>query len=110
MRQNGHELKKISFGESSQITDLSQCIENERRCKYNAPVSPETDVPLMFTKIQKLTEQDKLSLMRKEVKMKKMIFSELPQDFVLFKQYNITTAQMLRTFMRILTHWQIFQF
>ena len=83
---------KISWQESSQ--DSSQCIENGGRCKYNAPVSSETDVHLMFTKIHKLTEQDKLSLMRKEVKFKKLVFSELSPDFVLFKQYNITTAQM----------------
>ena len=34
--------------------------------------------------------------MRKEVKLKKMIFSQLPADFVLFKQYNLSSSQMYK--------------
>ena len=87
--------------EQSKNKLLSQCIENGRKFSYNAPVSSETDVHLMFTKIQKLPEQDKLSLMRKEVKFKKLVFSELPPDFVLFKQYNITAAQMYQNLLTL---------
>ena len=39
---------------------------------------------MIFAKIQKLSEEDQLSLMHKEVKFKKMVFSELPVDIVLF--------------------------
>ena len=39
-------------------------------------------------------EQDKLSLMRVGIKVKKLIFSELQNDFVLFKQYNIFSTKM----------------
>ena len=48
----------------------------------------------MFAKIQKFSEQDKLSLMRKEIKVKKLLFLELPCDFVLFKHYNISSTKM----------------
>ena len=32
--------------------------------------------------------------MRREIKFKKVIYTELPPDFVLFKQYNISAKQM----------------
>ena len=59
-------------------------------------MSSQADVNKMFTKIQKLSEQDRLSIMRKEVKLKKMMFSQLPADFVLFKQYNLSSSQMYK--------------
>ena len=49
---------------------------------------------MIFAKIQKLSEEDQLSLMRKEVKFKKMVFSELPSDFVLFNQKYISASKM----------------
>ena len=52
------------------------------------------DINLMFAKIKKISEQDKLSLIRKEIKVKKLIFLELPNDFVLYKQYNISSTKM----------------
>ena len=55
----------------------------------------------MFAKIQKFSEQDKLSLMRKEIKIKKLIFSELPNDFVLFKQYNISSTKMYQNLLEL---------
>ena len=48
----------------------------------------------MYNKIQKLNEQDQLAIMRREVKLKKAIFSDLPSDFVLFKQLNISAKKM----------------
>lgn len=87
--------------EQSKNRLLAQCIENGRRFKYNAPVSSQDDVNLMFAKIQKLPEQDKLVLMRKEIKFKKMVFSELPTDFVLFKQYNITATNMYQNLLAL---------
>ena len=64
--------------------------------------------------------------MRQEIKFKKVVFSELPNDFVLFKQYNISAKQMyqhllalhsinaahqsrLRIFLQSLTQWIHFQ-
>ena len=41
-----------------------------------------------------LKEQDKLAILRREIKLKKIMFSELPSDFVYFKQYNISSKQM----------------
>ena len=55
----------------------------------------------MFSKIQKLSEKDKLTIMRREVKFKKMIFSELPWDFVLFKQQNITAAKIFQNLLAL---------
>ena len=56
----------------------------------------------MFAKIQKFSKQDKLALMRKESKFKKMVFSELPSDFALFKQFGITASKMFQNFMTLM--------
>ena len=56
-------------------------------------MSSQDGVNLIYGKI-KLNEQDKLGLMRKEIKFKKLIFSELPAEFVLFKLYNIFAERM----------------
>ena len=56
---------------------------------------------MMFAQIQKFSEQDKLSLMRKEIKVKKLIFSELPNNFVLFKQYNISSTKMYQNLLEL---------
>ena len=80
--------------EQSKNKLLSQCLENGKRFKYDSPVSSQNDVNKLFTRIQKLNEQDQLSIMRREIKFKKLIFSELPSDFVLFKQNNISAKQM----------------
>ena len=55
----------------------------------------------MFAKIQKFSKQDKLSLMRKEIKVKKLIFSELLSDFVLFKEYNISSTKMYQNLLEL---------
>ena len=48
----------------------------------------------LYSQIHKHSEQDQLAVMRREIKFKKVVFSELPNDFVLFKQYNISAKQM----------------
>ena len=63
-------------------------------------MTSQDDVNLMFAKIQKFSEQDKLSLM-KEIKEKKLIFSDLPNDFVLFKQYNISSTKMYQNLLEL---------
>ena len=73
---------------------IHQCIEHGKKFKYNSPVSSIDDVNLLFTKIQKLNEKDQLTIMRREVKLKKLMFLELPADFVLFKQFNISAKNM----------------
>ena len=95
------ELADTLAREQSKNKLLAQCIENGRKFKYNAPVTSEDDVRLMFAKIQTLKEEDKLVLMRKEIKFKKMVFSELPTDFVMFKQYNITASKMFQNLMAL---------
>ena len=60
---------------------LKLCMENGKRFKYNSPVSSQEDVNQMFNKIQKLSEPDQLSVMRREIKLKKILFSDLPSDF-----------------------------
>ena len=44
---------------------------------------------------------NKLSLMRKEIKVKKLIFSELPNDSFLFKQYNISSTKMYQNLLEL---------
>lgn len=55
----------------------------------------------MYNKIQKLNEQDQLLIMRREVKFKKLLFSELPSDYPLFKQYNITAKLMYQNLLAL---------
>ena len=78
--------------EQSKNKLITQCAVNGRKHNYHGPLTSEDDVNLMFAKIQKFIERDKLSLIRKEIKVKKLIFLELPKDFVLFKQYNISST------------------
>ena len=66
-------MTKLTFWQSKNKL-LSQRVRNGRDFKYNAPLFSEDDVNMMFAKIQKLSEEDQLSLMRKEVKFRKMVF------------------------------------
>ena len=76
---------------------LSQCLENGKKFKYDSPVSSQNDVNKLFTMIQKLNEQDQLSIMRREIKSKKLIFSELPS----LKQNNISAKQMYQNLLAL---------
>ena len=76
-------------------------MENGREFKYNAPVSSQEDVNKLFSQIHKHSEQDQLAVMRREIKFKKVVFSELPNDFVLFKQYNISAKQMYQNLLAL---------
>ena len=95
------ELADTLAREQSKNKLLAQCVENGKKFKYNAPVASQDDVKLMFAKIQKLGEQDKLALMRKKIKFKKMVYSELPSDFALFKQFGITASKMFQSLMAL---------
>ena len=55
----------------------------------------------MFSKIKMLTDSDKLGVMRVEVKLKKLVFSELPPNFPLFKLANITAANMFQNLLAL---------
>ena len=46
--------------------------------------SSQAEVKKCYDRIKKLSEQDQLSILRKEVKLKKVMFSEMPSDFVYF--------------------------
>ena len=61
----------------------------------------EDDVNMMFAKIQKPSEENQFSLMRREIKFKKMVFSKLPADFVLFKQYNISASKIYQNLLAL---------
>ena len=80
---------------------IVQCAENERKHNYHGPVTSQDDVNLMFAKTQKFSEQDRLSLLRKVIKVKKLIFLELPNDFVLYKQYNISSTKMYQNHLEL---------
>ena len=80
---------------------LKLCMENGKRFKYNSPVSLQEDVNQMFNKIQKLSEPDQLSVMRREIKLKKILFSDLPSDFPMFRQYNITAKVMYQNLLQL---------
>ena len=63
--------------EQSKNKILSLCLENGRQLGFNAPVSSQDDVNKMYNKIQKLSEPDQVAIMRREIKLKKLLFSEL---------------------------------
>ena len=73
---------------------ISLCVQNGTKHKYIAPLSSQAEVKKCYDRIKKLSEQDQLAILRREVKLKKALFSEMPSDFVYFKQYNITAKQM----------------
>ena len=73
----------------------------KRAVKYNAPVSSQEDVNKLYSQIHKHSEQDQLAVMRREIKFKRVVFSELPNDFVLFKQYNISAKQMYQNLLAL---------
>ena len=54
-----------------------------------------------YDRIKKLSEQDQLAILRREVKLKKALFSEMPSNFVHFKQYNITAKQMYKNLLAL---------
>ena len=60
---------------------MSLCADNGRKFKYNAPVSSQEDVNTMYNKIQKLSEQDQQSILRREIKFKKLLFFYLHSNF-----------------------------
>ena len=66
----------------------------KKKHKYMAPLSFQADMRKGFDRIKKLSEKDQLSVLRVEVKFKKVMFSEMPSDFVYFKQFNISAKQM----------------
>ena len=88
--------------EQSKNKLLAQCIENGKKHKYTAPLSSQADVKKCFDRIKKLSEKDQLSVLRVEDKFKKVMFSEMPSDFVYFKQFNISAKQMYENLLPLL--------
>ena len=69
-------------------------MENDKNLGFNAHVSSQEDVKKMYKKIQKISKADQLSIMKREIKLKKLLFCELPPDYPLFRQYNIAPDLM----------------
>ena len=80
--------------EQSKNKLLALCLENGKKHKYIAPLAFQADVRKCYNRIKKLNEQDQLSILHRNVKFKKVMFSEMPSDFIYFKQYNIIAKQM----------------
>ena len=89
--------------EQSKNKLLAQCVENGRKYKYIAPLSSQTDVKKCYKRIKELNEQDQLSILEKEVEFKKALFSEMPCDFVYFKQYHISAKLMYENLLALNT-------
>ena len=79
------------------------CVQNGTKHKYIAPLLSQAEVKKCYVRIKKLIEQDQLAILRREVKLKKALFSEMPSDFVYFKQYNITAKQMYKNLLALHT-------
>ena len=64
---------------------ISLCVQNGTKHKYIAPLSSQSEVKKSYDRIKKLSEADQLAILSREVKLKKALFSEMPNDFVYFK-------------------------
>ena len=80
---------------------ISLCVQNGTKHKYIAPLSSQAEVKKCYDRIKKLSEQDQLAILRREVKLKKALFSEMSSDFVYFKQKNITAKRMYENFLAL---------
>ena len=89
--------------EQSKNKLLAECAENGRNHKYIALFSSQTDAKKCYKRIKKLNEQDQLSILEKEVEFKKALFSEMPCDFVYFKQYHISAKLMYENLLALNT-------
>ena len=78
-------------------------MQNGTKHKYIAPLSSQSEVKKCYDRIKKLSEADQLAILRREVRLKKALFSEMPNDFVYFKQYNITAKQMYENLLALHT-------
>ena len=87
--------------EESKNKHLSLYLENNKNLGFNAPVSSQEDVKKMFKKIQKLSKEVQLSIMKREIKLKKLLFCELPPDYPLFRQYNIAPNFMFNNLLAL---------
>ena len=82
---------------------ISLCVQNGTKHKYIAPLSSQAEVKKCYDRIKKLSEADQLAILRREVKLKKALFSEMPNDFVYFKQYTITAKQTYKNLLALHT-------
>ena len=80
--------------EQSKTKAMALCQDDGKKHKYDAPLTSQDEVHKCYNRIKMLKEQDKLAILRREIKLKRIMFSELPSDFVYFKQYNISSKQM----------------
>ena len=80
---------------------LNQCIENRSKFNYQAPITSVNKVNKLYNKIQGLNEHDQLAVMRTEIKLKKIVYSDLPNDCILFKQHNIRAKQMYQNLLAL---------
>ena len=87
--------------EQSKTKAMALCWDNGKKHKYDAPLTSQDEVHICYNRIKMLKEQDKLAILRREIKLKKIMFSELPSDFVYFKQYNISSKQMFENLLAL---------
>ena len=80
---------------------LNQCVEIGRKFKYQAPISSVNKVNKFYNKIQGLNEHDELAVIRTEIKFKKIVYSDLPNDCILFMQHNIRAKQMYQNLLAL---------
>ena len=76
-------------------------MQNGTKHKYVAPLSSQAEVKKCYNIIKKRSEADQLAFLRREVKLKKALFSEMPNDFGYFKQYNITAKLMYESLLAL---------
>ena len=72
-----HEIEADKLGRDMTKNKLiSLCVQNETKHKYIPPLSSQAEVKKCYDRIKKLSEQDQLAILRREVKLKKALFSE----------------------------------
>lgn len=53
--------------------------------KYHTPFLSQAEVKKYDDRLKKLSKQDQLSILHREIKLKKVMFTEMPDDLVYFK-------------------------
>ena len=69
----------------SELKFIALYKENRDKHSYHTPFLSQAEVKKYDDRLKKLSKQDQLSILHREIKLKKVMFTEMPDDLVYFK-------------------------
>ena len=69
----------------SEFKFIALCKENKDKHSYHTPFLSQAEIKKCNDRLKKLSKQDQLSILHREIKLKKVMFTEMPDDLVYFK-------------------------